>query len=138
MRFRTNFGAIGCFYVFMAGFYLLMWTNFRHLRTFDLLTLWAWILLAALQMLSRAFVYWDLDASGLKEHRFWRTKLVLWQNVSRVSSPNPRRPSSEFLRIEYRIPASNSKPSRINAGPTTRKEFVAALREFAPQAEFDD
>jgi hypothetical protein len=132
MRFRSKIGAMEGFYLVMAGFSVLMWVNFRHLKTFDYVG-WSWVLLAAVSMFSRAFIYWDTDSSGLTEQRFWRKKHILWQRVTKVG---PDRLGG--LRIEFTMQVPAAKPSRITADPANRMQFMAMVHEFAPQAEIDD
>src|ERR1700738_566262 len=130
MRFRSKIGSAEGFYLVMAGLSVIVWLNFRHLKTFDWIGWSSWVLLAVVFLLSRAFIYWDIDSNGLTEHRFWRKKHILWQRITKVC---PDRLGA--LRIEFTTQVPAAKPSRIIAAPANRKQFVAMVHEFAPKAQ---
>lgn len=137
MRFRTRFGISGYVSTVMAVFYLFSWARSGHCSTAERWALLAFAAIVAVQGLSRTFVYWDVDASGIRERWFWRTKSVPWNHVKRVVAKGNFWGLTDFVTIEYAIPASPSKAFQISAGPTNGRKLTVALRRFATQAEFD-
>jgi hypothetical protein len=89
------------------------------------------MILVALQVaLSRYFIYWEIDSAGLRERRYWIVKEVAWVEVTHVGSFPRNSPTSDTLEVDY-------IRGRIVAKPEDRREFISALRRFAPQANFE-
>jgi hypothetical protein len=137
MRFRAKFGSIGITSVALACFYLFLLLSTRHPEPLKRSFAAVFILLASLKVLSRVFIYWDLKPTGLRERRMWHTREVPWQEIASVGSWNPKQPASDCLAIDYARPAPLSDRGRILASPADRKQFIAAVRRFAPHAAFD-
>ena len=133
MRFRSKFGISGWFSVLVAAVCFYDAAPYQHMRIVDEVLMATWALICLQQILSTVFVYWDLGAAGINEHRFWRRKSVEWHQVTTVKPD-----IMGFLKIEYMVPGTASKRSQLYAGPVYRKQFLAKVREFAPQAAIDD
>ena len=71
----------------------------------------------------------------MKERRLWQTREVPWIEVTQVGPAFKR--NSEFLAIDFARSAPMSDRGTITANPIDMKEFVAALRRFAPQSSFE-
>jgi len=137
MRFHCKFGWVGWLMLALAGMNLIesLFTlhRFGRLETADLISITCLGLCALLAILSKIFVYWDLDATGLHANRFWVHKDVAWPEVALISqySNNP-----DCFAIHYSWSPPMSNQGKIWANPADRAGFLAALRRFAPQAEF--
>ena len=95
-----------------------------------------WAASAIVWMSVPAFTYWDLEGAGLREHRpFWKTKTIPWSEVTYIGPWESA--SSKRIAIEYERKAPFPDRGRIIATPARRQAFIAALRRFAPQAEFE-
>jgi hypothetical protein len=136
MRFRAKFGALGWAYVATASFAgLLSLSPGPHEKR--LLLAAVFCVLALQRILNHSFTYWDVDAKGVRERRFWREKSVAWQEVDRVSAWNRRQPWSDFLAIHYARSSPSHDSGSIVANPKDREGFLADLRKHAPQALFE-
>lgn len=137
MRFRYKFGALDGAWVWLALFMTVLWSSAHGHRSTNLSILAAsWIFLAALRVSNHLFVYWDLDSTGIRERRFWGIKQIPWSEVTLVQGLNGS-PSSNFLEVWSSRPSPISASDRVLAYPGNREEFIAALRRFAPQANFE-
>ena len=96
-----------------------------------------WIFNAAIIVLTKLFVYWDVNSGCLRERRLWNTKEVAWQEVTHVGAWNPKQPASDTLAIHYARSTPMSDRGDVIAAPEDRQQFIAALRRFAPHATFD-
>jgi hypothetical protein len=138
MKFRTKFGPQGWFVVSLACAYgyvvLLSPRGSPHSAWGFTAAVWVWW--AFLRILSYLFTYWELDSSSLRQHSYWSTKEVAWEEVTHVGGLNGR-PSSAVLEVDYARPAPMSDRGHILASPEDRQQFIAALRRFAPQAAFE-
>jgi hypothetical protein len=116
---------------------LLCLLRFAFIPHFSATSQW-WIIvlpLSALQtILDKSFIYWECNPDGLRERRFWRIKDVPWEEVRQVGR---WRPKAETLAVIYAHPAPFSSSGCIVADPADPAGFLAALRQFAPQAVFD-
>jgi hypothetical protein len=81
------------------------------------------------------FNYLDCESIGLRAHGLWRTKVIPWKDVTHVGPVKPKLP--KFIVIEYAREASLTGRGHIGFAPKKREVFVAALRQFAPHAEFE-
>lgn len=134
MRFRAKFGLIGWGYVAFA-LLVLMFTPWhdRQRNYFNV----PMLIFAAMRITSYFFVYWDVDATGLHERRFWGERKIPWQEVRRVSAWVETQPWSDTLAVHYSRPAPMSDAGSIIASPDGRRQFIAYLRRYAPSAQFD-
>jgi hypothetical protein len=138
MRFRTKFGLLEWVWVAVACMIvLILLLDSGHKSPYRGLIAAYWVLWAFVQAVSRFFVYWVLDSSGLRERRFWNTREIPWNEVTRVGSLNPKQPASGLLEVDFARPAPMSDRGHILAHPQDREHFIRALRRFAPQADFE-
>ena len=141
MKFRTEFGAVG-FSVIAAGLWVLI-LFVKSNRSVGGLAWFAgglWILAALIAVLRFQFVYWELSPKCFRERRFGRVNEVSWNEVTRVASIPPNRPSSKSFVVEFchnREVTPYTGRDRIMAYPADRDGFVSELRRFAPHAEFE-
>ena len=94
-----------------------------------------WAISASLMSILPFLTYWDFESDGLRERRLWRTKTIPWAEVTYVGPWESA--SSKWVAIEYERKAPLSDRGRVIVTPARRKAFIAALRQFAPQAEFE-
>jgi len=138
IRFRAKFGWQGWFFVTLGILYTVQAVVDHH-RGRDPLSgcvVAIWIFNALVRVLTKLFRYWEVDASSLRVRNFWSTKEFPWDEVIWVGNYIPSQPSSGFLQIDYARPAPLSERGHILANPEDRPAFLAALRQFAPQATF--
>jgi hypothetical protein len=103
------------------------------------------VLVCGLGLLSQRFLYWEMDAAGLRQRSFktriWFGKSIEipWERVTRVGLADYKRPASSAFEIDFtRFGPFNLDPrSHLLALPTDRFRFVETMRKFAPQARFD-
>jgi hypothetical protein len=136
MRFRAKFGLLGWIWTLMACFYAYN-SLFRSRPSIVGGAVICMFLMVLLQILSRLFVYWDLDEVSLRVQSFWTKKEIAWAEVTHVGGLVPDKPSSAYLRVDYARPAPMSEQGHILANPEDRVKFIATLRRFAPQATFE-
>jgi hypothetical protein len=141
MRYRAKFGILGWLYVALPCFVILLKiSGFRSGIHSSLLT-YSYVGLVSFLGLVRVsrqiFTYWQLDSSGLRERMLWRQRDISWQEVARVSGYPCSQPGSNSLSIDYARPAPLSDRGTIIANPENRRQFLADLHRFAPQAVYD-
>jgi hypothetical protein len=138
MRFRTKFGVLGCAYVVLACFTVMLWLGGRHTETSHTETIGlfsiTWAVLAFQKVLNQVQ---DFDSTSIHERRLWHERTVAWQEVNRVSAWNPKQPWSKFLAIHYARTSPMSDSGSIIANPRDRERFLSDLHRYAPQALFD-
>lgn len=133
MRFRPKFGLQGWSWVALGCLSTLLLARAHSNRL-----LWSvWPILALQFIFGKVFIYWEVDASGLHERRFWRRKEIAWDEITHVGSWIPSQPGSDYVAVDYGRPAPMSDRGSVIANPADRAEFIAALRRFAPQADFE-
>jgi hypothetical protein len=90
------------------------------------------ILSILLDILNTIFSYWELDTDCLRQRKLWKVKEIARQDVTRIRRFGF---SSRSVMICYgHVPEDYGF---ILADPINRNGFIAALRRFVPQAEFD-
>ncbi|MGA3082700.1 MAG: hypothetical protein ABSD44_15220 [Terracidiphilus sp.] len=109
----------------------------RHIDDYAVMMFISFAALGLLSILSLCFVYWELDASCIRIHRFWSVREIAWGNVTQIVNLHPDYAPSNYLEIHYIRSALKSNQGSIIANPKDRPQFLAALRQFAPQAKFD-
>jgi hypothetical protein len=145
MRFRAKFGLVGWIFVSFACFYVHDWFFWRGQSTsaiisaFRVFAATAWASLALLEFLKSRFAYWDIDSDGLHQRRFGNKKefTIPWDKVIAVRNRIPGMSWDGTVSVYYELPASKLGFNHIVAVPEHRKELIAALRKFAPQATFE-
>jgi hypothetical protein len=141
MKFRAGFGSVGYSIVFAGLWVLISFVRSNH--SIDLLAWFAgglFILAALIGALRFQFIYWELSPECLQEHRFGRVREVSWNEVTRVASIPPSKPSSKSFVVEFchnREVTPYTGRDHIMANPGDRDGFVTELRRFAPQADFE-
>jgi hypothetical protein len=139
MRFRAKFGIDAWTQVGLAilmAFPLVFGRNSGFGKTEAFLAVLI-SLPAVFMFLSRYFIYWELAPTCIREREFWNEKEVTWNKVTHVDKYLPGLTTDHALAVWYVNPASRSGRSYIVANPEDRKDFIAALRRFAPLAIFD-
>ena len=133
MRFRANTSLFPWLLVASACVY-----TFEVLRSRSFYPFWRvnigliLVLSIFLFVLSHALNYWQLDKGGLLERKFWKTKEIAWEDVTRVGRLGF---SDKFVKISYgRTPEDCSY---ILADPSNLNGFINALCQFVPQVKFD-
>ena len=89
-------------------------------------------ILLALTAFTPNLIYWELDASCLRQQRFWKKKEIAWIEVRLV------RKSSYYLdsfAIYFGHQIADYGFFVVNSA--NREQFISAIRQFAPQADFD-
>lgn len=137
MRFRAKFGMLGWTSIAMACFVIVLRLSPGHHNEALRIMVPFWIFNAAIIVLTKVFVYWDVNSGCLRERRLWNTKEVAWQEVTHVGAWNPKQPASDTLAIHYARSTPMSDRGDVIADPEDRQQFIAALRRFAPHATFD-
>lgn len=142
MRFHSKIGLVGFLYLIPAAIYvcLRVMESQHRMQIGHVPAAWNGIigLLFALTSVIWScqwiFIYWDFDASGVRERRLWRTTTVPWNEVTYIGPWASA--TLKCIAIEYeKAPLSRSK--RMVAAPIRRKAFIAAIRQFAPHAKFE-
>lgn len=129
---------LGWIWTFCACNGVYSWLTERHARSLDIVQFILCALLVAYQLFGRYFMYWDLDSEGIHERYLGSKKELLpaWDKVLVVRSFFPGFPWDGTESIYFDDPASKSGFSYFVTTPQHRKEFITALRQFAPQATF--
>ena len=106
------------------------WADYR---TGHLLLATGWLILAGLGNFYCMFVYWDFSPEGLTARVLWKVKRIPWQSVRSVGKLG-------YFRDNVKINYGHSIEDYGNlvTTPANREKFIAALRQFAPQAEFEN
>jgi hypothetical protein len=138
MRFRSKFGLLRWVYIALACFfaYLCLWGRTSATGLYGVSAA-LWVIAGASLVLNSYFVYWELDSVGICENWFWKKREVRWEEVTRVGCSHPKAPKSGYLEVDYVRPAPISLCGHIRANPGKRQEFLAELRRFATNADFD-
>jgi hypothetical protein len=138
MRFRKSFGLLGWIWVWIACNEVFSWLTGLHPRPLHIASFILTALLVAYQALGRYFIYWDLNSSGIHEWYFGRKKELIpaWGKVLVVRNFLPGMRWDGTVSIYFDNPASKTGFSYFVTTPHQRKDFIAALRRFAPQAKF--
>jgi hypothetical protein len=86
----------------------------------------------------RYFIYWDLDSNGIHERWFGFKKELqaAWDKVLVVRNFLPGVRWDGTVSVYFDDPGSKLGFSYFVITPQHRKKFIAALREYAPQAKF--
>ena len=69
--------------------------------------------------------------------RFFATRHIAWDDIKHVGGFNGREASAAMWTVDDSREAPMSDRGQIMANPADRLEFIAALRKFAPQADFE-
>ena len=137
MLFRRKFGFVGWFWVSMASLSGFLLTVNRHFGSLAYIMCVTWTVSGVLQILSWRFVSWELDAGCLRVHKLWIVKEIAWDKVTHVGSWYPKYISSKYLEVHYVRSGPRSDRASIVTNPKDQVQFLAALRQHAPQAEVD-
>ena len=138
MRFRRSFGLLGWIWTWCACNEVFSWLTGLHPRPLDIGSFILFVLLVAYQAFGRYFNYWDLDSEGIHESYFGSKKDLLlgWDKVLVVRNFIPGMRWDGTVSIYFDDHASKSGFSYFVTTPQRRKEFIAGLREYTPQAKF--
>jgi hypothetical protein len=78
-----------------------------------------WIFYAAVIVLIKVFVFWDVNSDGLRGRRLWNTKEIAWPEVTHVGAWDPKQPLRRPLNAAPQLPKMlirQAKPDRTAAG----------------------
>jgi hypothetical protein len=100
------------------------------------------LVLCSLAVLSHAlnsyFVYFQIEPAGLRCKNLWRTRHFAWFELTRVGNYcNTSAPSEKFLEVDYLRMDPSPEIGMLLIRAKDRKGLIEALRNLAPQAEFD-
>ena len=119
------------------------WASKPHalseLRSVYLVTGALWFLLLLLCVLSHFSIWWDLDASGLTEHRLFSARTIPWPELTRVGPWTPgNKPIKGMVEVAYHrsAPMSASGHLLLQPGKGQHEGLLAQLHQYAPQATF--
>jgi hypothetical protein len=73
-----------------------------------------------------SFVSWEFEDTGLATHYFWRKSLLPYSSIVSVTVDRRR-----WIRIE-----TTENPDPVNINPRCLDEFLLALKQHAPGADF--
>jgi hypothetical protein len=136
VRFRSKLGppqaAFSIAPAFLFGY---GWLFGKSHRGADGLLALAWLACSATWFSVHAFTFWDFESSGLRERRLWKTTMIPWTEVTYIGPWQSAK--SKWIAVEYERKTPLSDRGRIVAIPARREAFIAALRQFAPQAQFE-
>jgi hypothetical protein len=90
-----------------------------------------WILLVLLFVLVYFFTYWDLDCTSLRQRKLWKKQEIPWPEVTRVGKLG----FTGYIDIRYGHEVESY--GSMLADPRHRSDFIDALHQFAPHADFD-
>src|ERR1017187_3098526 len=121
MRFKKKFGIEGWFWVTMACFsvFSVAYASVcaRHIDDFAVIMFISYAAFGLLNILSLHFVYWELDASCIRIHRFWSVREIAWDKVTQVGNFHPDYAPSNYLEIHYIRSAPRSNLGSITPNP---------------------
>jgi hypothetical protein len=136
MRFHTKLGPVqAVLSLIPALLFGYSWMFGSAHRSAEGLIALFWLVSAAAWLSMRFFTYWDLDRDALRARGLWTTRVIPWSEVTYIGPWESAK--SKWIVVEYQRRAPLSDRGRILATPARRADFVAALRQFAPQAQFE-
>ena len=138
MRFRKSFGYIGGFWLFYLCTQAFFWFVDRHPSYWTIICCIPVAIMVLFQALSRYLIYWDIDSDGLHQRK-WRSKkefTIAWDKVLCVRNMIPGMTWDGTVAVYYDCPESKLGFKYLVTTPEKRKKFIAALREYAPNATF--
>ena len=114
------------------------WFIEKHPGHFTVINPIIFSLLVLFQALGRYLVYWDLDSDGLHRRQLGSKNefTIAWGKVLVVRNIIPGISWDGTVAVYYDDPASKLGFAYLVAMPEKRKQFIAALRDYAPQATF--
>ncbi|MGC2617694.1 MAG: hypothetical protein WA414_01570 [Acidobacteriaceae bacterium] len=108
----------------------------RHASPFLRESVVVWGLAGLFRIFTRAFIYWDITPDGLCERHLSSVQTIPWSEIISVAPWPDSRRNQDTLAIDYARPAPLSATGQVLVNPSHLDEFLAALREHAPQARF--
>jgi hypothetical protein len=137
MRFGKKFGLWdGWYSIGFVCYFVFVLLVERHPSLTDRILASLWVLIATVHVLDQFFFYWELEPVCLRQRRFWTKKEVAWESVTVVRDYTLWGLPSDWLEVDFSCPAKKSGRGRILARPRDRAQFIATVRDLAPQAVF--
>jgi hypothetical protein len=97
-----------------------------------------WALIAISSLVHYVFTWWAIEDGGLIQHRLWDTRIVPWDEITRVGPWQPNsKPMYNWLAVDYVRAAPMSDRGELLFQPADRNTLLRVLRTHAPQATFD-
>lgn len=105
---------------------------------------WAYLLIGIIYSLLLALLVgsylsfsWQVDESGLVQRHFWSERTIPWSEITRVGRWGKRKWTRDCLVLAYARSGPMSDRGEVRIQPIEYDALIRALREHAPQAEFD-
>jgi hypothetical protein len=105
---------------------------------------WAYLFIGIVQLLLAAWVvvgyflfWWEVGESGLVQRMFWSERTIPWEEITRVGHWGKRKWTRDCLFVAYARTGPMSDRGELRIQPVEFDALVSALRDHAPQAEFD-
>ncbi len=142
MRFRTKFAwpqiASNFLWVVLCILNTRIHAEPSGLHSANVVAAWFFGLLLLWSIAAALFTYWDVSDMAIVERRLWNTKSVPWAEINRIAPwPAGKRPNPKMLEVDYTRAGPLSDRGSMIVEPRERADFIAALRKYAPQADFD-
>ncbi len=105
---------------------------------------WAYLFIGIVQLLLAAliiggyfFFWWEIGENGLVQRMFWSERTIPWNEVTRVRNLGEAKRTRGCLVLAYGRTGPMSDRGELRIQPVEFDVLVRALRDHAPQAEFD-
>ncbi len=105
---------------------------------------WAYLCMGIIQFIVSAFIissyfsfWWEIGESGLVQRHFWSKRTIRWNEVTLVRQWGKKKRMSDCLILAYARTGPMSDRGELRIQPVEFDALVRALRDHAPQAEFD-
>ena len=95
------------------------------------------LLLVALLVGSYFTFCWEIGESGLVQRTLWSERTIPWDEITRVGHWGKTKRASGSLVLAYARTGPMSHRGELRIQPVEFDALVRALRDHAPQAEFD-
>lgn len=134
MRFRSKFGLQGWLIAGLFLIFSLPWVFGSRMSILDQIAAVSTGASLILLLLSRYFVYWEIDETVIRERRFGKEKAVPYPEISQIVGRTywNRRPTQ--IMITYFRASDPPKERRLYASPADVEGFLNALKKVAPSA----
>jgi hypothetical protein len=96
-----------------------------------------WLLLVALLVSSYLSFSWEVGEGGLVQRHFWSERTILWGEVTGVRQWGKAKRTGRCLVLNYARTGPMSERGELRIKPVEFDALVRALRDHAPQAEYD-
>src|ERR1700679_2870839 len=105
---------------------------------------WAYLFIGIVQLLLVALLVgsylsfsWEVGGSGLVQRHFWSERTIPWDEITRVGHWGKTKRTHGCLVLAYARTGPMSDRGELRIQPAEFDALVRALRDHAPQAQFD-